>query len=337
MWVLALILLLLLMAIALIYVWSHTPYGRLDWRVALILKASSWKKIELFPEGKSIPEVRAFLYESTKIIKAKPLPLQAVTDLEIPGSTDAIKARAYYPDCNFPLPLVIYYHGGGWVIGSIETHDNFCRRLAAKTPAVVLSVDYRLAPEHPFPAAVEDAYTVFDWAAGNASSIKSFPNRIVVAGDSAGGTLATVVSKQALENGLAPAAQILIYPATDLTNFETDSHRNFQKGFYLTRDYMIKFRDLYLPDKQLWSDPRVSPLLHPVPPAMPPTLILTAEFDPLRDEGEAYAKALHDAGIPVTLIRYDGMIHGFVNMDRFIPAAKKAGDDCADFVKTLWL
>lgn len=330
------ILLLIIILGIVVYSWGSTPHGRLDWRLGIILKISEWLKIDLFEEGRTIAEVREFARTSNEMFKAKPTELPEVKDIEIPGPAAAIRARVYMPEGDYPLPVIIYFHGGGWVIGNLDSHDNVCRDLAAMVPAVVLSVDYRLAPEHVFPAALEDAFTALEWTAQNAAAINGDPTRIAVAGDSAGANLAAVLSMLALDNGPDLSAQVLIYPAVDMTNFDTESHRLFRDGYYLTRDYMVKFRDLYLPNEADWGDQRVSPLLYEVPPNLPPALVLTAHFDPLRDEGEAYATLLHDAGVSIELIRYSNMIHGFITMDRLLPAAKRAREDCAQFLSRIW-
>ncbi len=316
--------------------WSATPYGRFDWRVAILMKYAEWTKVDLFKEGRSIPEVREFSRKGTAILKAAPTALPEVRDIEIPGPAGTIPARVYVPEGKAPLPVVIYFHGGGWVIGDLDSHDNVCRGLAAAVPAIVLSVDYRLAPEHIFPAAVDDAFAALTWTAKNAASIKGDPARIAVAGDSAGGNLAAVVARMARDRGVKLSAQVLIYPAVDLLHFATESYRLFGDGYYLTRRYMEKFRERYMPDKRHWSDPRVSPLLHGGFTGLPPAMVLTAQFDILRDEGEAYARALEKAGVPVTAKRYPGMIHGFIGMDRLLPTAKTARDDCAEFLRSIW-
>ena len=319
-----------------VYSWSSTPHGRLDWKVAIILKISEWMNIDLLAEGRSIAEVREFSSTTTEMFKSKPTVLPEVRDIEIPGPAAVIPARVYVPEGDAPFPVIIYYHGGGWVIGGLDSHDNVCRDLAAMSSAVVLSVDYRMAPEHIFPAAVEDAYAALEWTAQNAATIKGDPARIAVAGDSAGANLAAVVSNLALDGGPNLSAQVLIYPAVDLTNFDTESHRLFSEGYYLTQDYMVKFRAHYMPDEADWKDQRVSPLLYEAQPGLPPALVLTAHFDPLRDEGEAYAAMLHDAGVPIELIRYPDMVHGFITMDRILPAAKRARADCALFLRNIF-
>ncbi|MBP7604000.1 MAG: alpha/beta hydrolase [Spirochaetes bacterium] len=316
--------------------WSSTAHGMLDWRVGVLLKYAELTKVDLFQEGRPVADIREFSRRGTGILKAAPTPLPVVRDIDFPGPAGRIPARVYVPGDQASYPVIIYYHGGGWVIGDLDSHDNVCRDLAVKVPAVVLSVDYRLAPEHVFPAAVDDAFAAMLWVTENAVSIQGDPTRIAVAGDSAGGNLAAVVARMARDRGVRLSAQVLIYPAVNLTDFSTDSYRLFGDGYYLTRRYMEKFRAYYMPDNKKWADARVSPLLHGGFSALPPAMVLTAQFDVLRDEGEAYAAALEKAGVPVTAKRYPGMIHGFIAMDRLLPAAKDARRDCAEFLRSVW-
>jgi acetyl esterase len=188
-----------------------------------------------------------------------------------------------------------------------------------------VAVDYRLAPEHPFPAAVDDAYAVVLWVNGNAGTFGGDSSRIAVAGDSAGGTLSAVVSLLARDRrGPQLAGQVLFYAATDMSRFDTKSQRDFAEGYFLTRRYLEIFRSLYLPDQKDWTDPLVSPLLAPSLAGLPPAVVVTAEFDPLRDEGEAYASRLAASGVPVVQERFDGIVHGFLTLDRLFPQADAA-------------
>jgi acetyl esterase len=245
-----------------------------------------------------------------------PTPMARVEALEIPGQAGAIPARLYVPigpPAAEPGPLLVYYHGGGWVIGDLETHDPVCRFLAAAAGTAVLSIDYRLAPEHPFPAPVEDAWSAFAWAAASATGLGFDPARIGVAGDSAGGNLAAVVSLLARDAGGAmPAMQLLIYPVTDARG-ELPSRRLFDEGFLLTRDDMDYAEGHYLPPGTDIHDPRVSVLEVPDLSGLPPAYVATAGFDPLRDEGEAYALRMREAGVQVALRRHPGLIHSFAN------------------------
>ena len=226
-----------------------------------------------------------------------------------------IPARHYEPlEPGGPHPLLVYYHGGGFLYGDLDTHDNVCRILCRHAGAHVLAVDYRLSPEHPFPAAVEDARAALRWAYVNAERLGADPSRIGVGGDSAGGNLAAVTSQLAAnDGGPAPVLQLLIYPVTDFT-IRRRSRELFGDGFLLTNAEMDWFEANYLgPGSPQASDPRASPLLATDLSGLPPAFVVTAAFDPLRDEGEAYARALQDAGTPATLRRFPGFIHGFIN------------------------
>jgi acetyl esterase len=241
----------------------------------------------------------------------RPVPVASVRDLDI----DGIGGRHYAPpEPGGPHPLLVYYHGGGFLYGDLDTHDGVCRILCRHAGAHVLAVDYRLAPEHPFPAAVEDARAALRWAQDNAARLGADPSRIGVGGDSAGGNLAAVTSQLAAKDGgPVPALQLLIYPATDFT-VRRRSRELFGDGFLLTDSEMDWFEDNYLGiERTPANDPRASPLLANDLSGLAPAFIVTAAFDPLRDEGEAYAKALRDAGIPATLRRFPGFIHGFIN------------------------
>lgn len=215
---------------------------------------------------------------------------------------------------------IVYFHGGGWVVGDLDSHDGSCRLLAATTGCVVVAVDYRLAPEHPYPAAVEDCLAAYAWVHRHLAELGCAPGRVGVMGDSAGGNLAAVVALEtrpgrpaAAEDVPPPVAQGLVYPTVD-ARLATESVRTFADGFFLTREGMETFRDLYLPDASLREEPRVSPLLAPDHGGAAPALVVTAGFDPLRDEGAAYAEALRAAGVDVTYTSYADQVHGFFGM-----------------------
>jgi acetyl esterase len=254
----------------------------------------------------------------------------AVRDLRIPGPAGEIAIRIYTPTGGTaPRPALVYYHGGGWVIGSLASHDGICRALANAVPAIVVAVDYRLAPEHPFPAAAEDAHAAARWVAEHAAEIGADPRRIAVGGDSAGGNLAAVTALMARDRGgPALAFQLLVYPVTD-TAMDTASYRENADGYFLTRADMTWFFDHYLPRAADRVHPYAAPLLAPDLRGLPPAAVITAEFDPLRDEGEAYATRLRAAGVAVTRTRYAGMIHGFFGLSAMFEQASAALEEAA--------
>jgi acetyl esterase len=220
----------------------------------------------------------------------------------------------------------VFFHGGGWVLGSLESHDPLCRTIAARSGRTVIAVDYRLAPEHPYPASVEDAWTATTWAAKRFSPLG-------VAGDSAGGQLVASVAIRARGAGLPLALQVLIYPATNYA-FDTPSYLEHQQGAMLTAPLMRWFWSQYLKDPARAGEPDCSPLRVPDLTGLPRTLLLTAEYDPLRDEGEAYARRLEQADVPLTWRRYEGLIHGFVRMPALITRANDAIDEVASTVRS---
>jgi acetyl esterase len=255
-----------------------------------------------------------------------PLPMARIEARSIPGPAGEIPARLYVAPAAAPppRPLLVYFHGGGWTTGSLDTQDSPCRFLSTHSGAAVLSVDYRLAPEHPFPAAVEDALAAFVWAAESAPQIGADPARIAVAGDSAGGNLAAAVGLLARDrDGPRPAMQALIYPVTE-TAGRQPSRDLFAAGFLLTSADMDWFERHYLPEASMREDPRVSVLRAADLAGLPPAYVATAGFDPLRDEGEAYAERMHAAGVSVALRRHPGLIHGFANMTAVSRSARTA-------------
>src|SRR5580658_9788913 len=255
-------------------------------------------------------EARSARLEPMKLLGGEPDPLDRVENLFAPGPAGDVPLRLYASEHGGLRPALVYFHGGGFVFGNLDTHDAVCRALAKESGAVVIAVDYRLAPEHKFPAAVDDSYAATVWVAANAERLAIDARRIAVGGDSAGGNLATVVAMRCRDaSGPALAAQVLIYPVADVSTFETGSHRELGEGYFLTRAAMEWFTGHYLASADHKRHPEASPLLAPNLRSLPPALVITAEFDPLRDEGEAYGKRLQDAGVPVTISRYPGMIH----------------------------
>ncbi|MCE2392060.1 MAG: alpha/beta hydrolase [Proteobacteria bacterium] len=255
-----------------------------------------------------------------------PQPVAAVEDRSIPGPAGELPLRIYTPEGDGPHPLLVFFHGGGFVICDLDSHDGTCRALCNASRALVVSVDYRLAPEHKFPAAPEDCYAATCWAVDNAASLGADPRRVALAGDSAGGNLTAVVALMARDRG-GPALshQLLIYPVTDHA-FDTPSYVQNGEGYMLTTDAMRWFWGHYLANESDGRDPYASPLAAEDLSGLPPASVITAEYDPLRDEGEAYARRLADAGVPTELRRYDGVIHGFFGMAAALGAAAEAVD-----------
>jgi acetyl esterase len=237
----------------------------------------------------------------------------SVRDTTVPCGTEARRARVYTPHGAGPgSPGLVFFHGGGFCAGSIDSHDRGCRALASKARVVVVSVDYRLAPEHIFPAAVDDAVASMRWLLANAATFGMDPGATAVGGDSAGGTLAAVVAQTLRADARRPAFQLLIYPVTDARG-GTPSREYFREGYFLTGRAIDWYLGNYIPDKSQYIDPRASPLLAKDVSGLPPALVITAGFDPLRDEGRAYAEKLKAAGCEVTYVCAEGSMHGFFN------------------------
>ncbi len=285
-------------------------------------------------------EARNSRTEPMKMLGGEPDALGRVEDLFIPGPSGPVPARLYAAgpvgEQGAPRPGLIYFHGGGFVFGNLDTHDAVCRSLAKQSGAVVMAVDYRLSPEHKFPAAVEDSYAATVWAAANAERLGIDRRRIAVGGDSAGGNLATVIAIRCRDaGGPSLSAQVLIYPVTDVSSFETGSHREYGERYFLTRAGMEWFTGHYLASADQARHPEASPLLAPDLSGLPPALVITAEFDPLRDEGEAYAQRLQEAGVDVTVTRYPGMIHGFVSMRGVVAGGRQGIQEAAGFLRSM--
>jgi acetyl esterase len=274
-------------------------------------------------------EARAAYLASKPILQPDPEPVAEVIDLAAEGPGGPIPLRLYRAqpaEAARPQPVVVYFHGGGWVIGDLESHDQLCRAIANAVPCSVIAVHYRLAPEHKFPAAVEDAIAATRWIAANADRLKLDAQRLAVAGDSAGGNLSAVVCIAARDRGQAqPVFQFLIYPGTDMA-MQSASIARHAEQLPLTRKGMQWFLNHYLNGPQDVHDWRASPLRASNLRGLPPALIITAGFDPLSDEGEAFARALGDCGVPVELERFEGQIHGFITMGRIVADARRATD-----------
>jgi acetyl esterase len=272
---------------------------------------------------------RAAYAGTTAVYRHAAAPLASVSERTFPGPADDVPVRLYIPatDAAGPLPCLVFFHGGGWVVGDLETHDHVCRYLAHGAGVCVIAVDYRLAPEHPFPSGFEDCLAAVHWAAGNAASLNIDPQRLAIGGDSAGGNLAAAVAI-ALRDGGGPALalQLLFYPATDMTA-DNASLRENAEGFLLTRAAMELFMNWYVPNPANRSDPRASPQLANHHRDLPRAFILTAEFDPLRDEARAYAETLAADGCPTAYKCYPGMLHGFIRMGGIVDRGLNALDD----------
>jgi acetyl esterase len=267
-----------------------------------------------------------------------PGPDVATDDRTVPGPAGDVPVRVYTPAGDATRGVLVYLHGGGWTIGGLDTHDHPCRTLCADAEVVVVSVDYRLAPEHPFPAALDDAWAVVEWVAANAAEIGGDPSRVAVGGDSGGGNLAAVIALMARDRG-APELrfQLLVYPAVDLRPDAVDRFPSLTEngeGYVLTYQTMQFFMGNYRPDPAQADDWRLSPLLATDHGGLPPALIITAEFDPLRDEGKAYAEVLERAGTSVTLSPYDGTVHTMFQLAPFLDAGKAALAESAAALRT---
>jgi acetyl esterase/lipase len=257
-----------------------------------------------------------------------------VHDTSIPGPAGPLPVRHYTPvNADSCAPLLVFFHGGGFVVGDLDTHDDLCRLLCRDAGVHVLAIDYRLAPEHPAPAAIEDCYAAYRWALDHAAELGADPSRVAVGGDSAGGNLSAVVSQLARADGVTlPALQLLIYPATNFAS-DTRSKTLFADGFFLTKKDMDWFRDNYLLGSALeLTDPRISPLLADDLSGLPPAMVLTGGFDPLRDEGNQYAEALAAAGVPVDHRQFGPLVHAFAN---FFPLGGASATGTAEMVAAL--
>jgi acetyl esterase len=279
---------------------------------------------------------RELFMAGRKALSPDPMPIAETRDVAIPGPGGPIPARLYRSATTGTLPVLVFFHGGGWVVGNIDSHEAMCRHVANRAECAVLSVDYRMGPEHKFPAAVEDCFAATAWAAESAAQLGVDPGRLALGGDSAGGNLAAVVSLLARDKG-APriAYQVLIYPATDAA-MRHGSIARYAEGYVLTRATMRWFYEQYLRTPDDAADWRVSPLLASDLSRLPPAYVLTAGYDPLCDEGDAYAARLAAAGVPVTHRRFPGQVHGFATNGRVIRAAETALDEIAAALKEAW-
>lgn len=314
--------------------------GRLDPQTAEFLDDYNQKTAnqpDAIPEAliEGVREVGEFVFLN-KMVTQHPAEVASVHTIHIASQNNrVVELRIYRPTPAPDLPIILFMHGGGWCVGSLNTHDALARSFAVGSTAIVVSIGYNLAPEHKYPAGLEDVQAAYEWVLKNIEPLQS-NGQIALAGDSAGGNLATCLClKCKNEARPLPLFQVLIYPPTDLTTMQTASHRQFNPGaYYLTEGQLKAFRKMYLGDARKAFETYTSPLLADDLSGLPPTILCTAEFDPVRDEGEAYAHRLAAAGVPVHCIRYNGMIHAFLQMDRIIDKAIIAQKELNELVKS---
>jgi acetyl esterase len=280
-------------------------------------------------------EARALFEKSAPTLDATPEALFRVEDRKIPGPGGDILLRIYTPEESAaPLPVMVWTHGGGFVIGSVDSYDGVCRAMCKQSGVIVVSVNYRLAPEHPHPAAVDDCFAALQWVAANAASFGGDASRLAIAGDSAGGNLAAVCTILARDRGGPELKrQILVYPAT-APGCESESHHLFGVGHLLTRRMILYFFGMHSGGQVHTNDFRYAPLITPDLSGLAPALVIVAGFDPLRDEGIAYANRLKEAGNPVDLLAFDGMVHGFFSLSGYIDAGKIAIGEVVKSLRT---
>ena len=287
------------------------------------------------PATHTLPvEVARAQYEARIVLMAPAAEIAAVEERTIDGPGGPLRIRIYAPHGAGPFPLLVFFHGSGFVLCSLDTHDGMCRNLCAGGECVVASVDYRLAPEHKFPAGIDDCLHATRWAAAHAAALGANPGRVAVAGDSAGANMAAVTALRVHdEGGPALCGQLLLYPVTDYHTPGTPSYEENAEGYGLTRDTMKWFWDHYLNDESEATHPHASPLRAQDVSGLPPTLVITAEYDPLRDEGERYAKKLSAAGVPTILTRYDGVNHGFMFWVGVVDKAGVAMNEACEWLR----
>ena len=296
--------------------------GKPDPRISVMLGVMRLLKKEFYDFKLSPDANRRSVVRDSRLAAGRSERVFSTADVSI---RDGLASRIYRPSAQTGLPVILFIHGGGWIVGSIATHDNICRRLSNYARAVVVSVGYRLAPENKFPAALEDVYAALQWARSEAGSFGGDPARIAVAGDSAGGNLAAAVCLVTRDRGGPPIRfQALAYPGLDASNLDRESYRLNGRGYFLTKSAIERIIPLYVNKAAEVLDPYVSPLLAGDVGGLPPGLVMTAEFDPLRSEGEAYAARLSESGIPCRAHRYNGMIHGFMSFTGLLTQAGQA-------------
>ena len=312
---------------------NKSIYGNQDLFFGIMTKIGNHLNPILVKE-KSIYEIRTITHKLNTRWSSNPIYFPNIKNMDIKTTSNQVPVRIYTPSDGNNFPLIIYSHGGGWVSGDIDEFDNICRKLSKKTKAIVISVNYRLAPENPFPAGLTDVYNVLLWVHKNARSIHGKSNKICVAGDSAGGNLSAAVSQMSRDkNGPSITSTVLIYPSTNIYQLNTKSWSNFGMDYSLTKETFEKFISFYTPNLEDRKSKYASPLLAENFEKLPDTLIITAELDPLRAEGEAYGNKLKDAGVNVISTRYKGVTHGFISMDNITGKADEALNQISTYLQ----
>lgn len=312
---------------------TQTKYGRLNTYTALNLMLDRFLNPKLSKE-QSIEEIRQNLNRDSSKLSKPPIPFSNIKNTFVQTNSQKIPIRIYTPEDGNSFPIIIYSHGGFWIAGNLDSHDSVCRKLSKNTNAVVISVDYSLAPEKPFPSGLNDVYTVLQWTYTNAENINGDKNRIAIAGDSAGANLSSAVSLISRnKNGLKITCQVLIYPSTNIYKLNSESWSYFANDFNISTEEMEKYISLYIPEKEDRKTPYASPLLADEFNGLPDTFVITAEIDPLRDEGEAYANKLSESGIQTKVIRINGVPHGFITMDKVTKKADEVLTQISSYLK----
>ncbi|MBZ9686710.1 alpha/beta hydrolase [Clostridium estertheticum] len=313
---------------------TTTSYGKLDTIFGVMSKIEKYFNPSLLKE-KSIYEIRIALHKATTKWSPKPISFSNIKNMDIKTDTNQVPVRIYTPANGDIFPLIIYSHGGSFVSGNIDEVDNICRKLSKNSKAIVVSINYRLAPEDPFPAGLNDVYNVLQWVYRNAKSINGDSSRICIIGDSAGGNLSAAVSQMSRDkDGPHIISQVLIYPSTNIYELNTKSWSYFGMDYNPTKENTEKFISLYTPRLEDRKSKYASPLLSENFKGLPDTLIITAEFDPLRDEGEDYGNKLKEAGVDVISTRYKGVTHGFMSMGRITNKADEALNEISTYLLT---
>ena len=303
---------------------TETRGGKINTYVAVNLQLDKMLNPRLTNE-QSIEEIRERLNRDSTKLSKEPISFSNIKNITIEINSEKIRVRIYTPEEGDKFPIIIYAHGGSWISGNLDTHDSICRKLSHNIKAIVISVDYRLAPENPFPAALNDVYNILQWTSQNAKNINGDEKLIAIVGDSAGGNLSSVVSLMARDKeGPNITCQVLIYPSTNIDQLNSESWSYFANDFNISTEEMEKYISLYVPKKEDRKNSYASPLLTKDFKGLPDTLIITAEIDPLRDEGEAYGNKLKEAGNKVEVRRINGVTHGFITMDKITDKADEA-------------